>query len=610
MRWNSIRTKLIIFMLIPSIICIAAAIFISYSYTTQSLKTRVVEENKNLLYQGYRNVDSLLQEINRISLTVYSDSEFYRLLDAGYDDISANIEIYASLNYIYKSMPDIFQVYLYGVKDNKATLITQDIPKRWQSPAVYPDSALLEAQPLAIQSTHISHHYGLTAPLPQATTEDVFTLHRRIEKIPSTKALGFLSIDVRLSVLDEIMDQLYDQDKEKLYITDPSGNIVYADNSELIGTPINTDWYNGLLGNLDHNQGSFEHSDSVFIYQHIDSIGSDWMLIKQIPKSYMAREANQAAKINTLLFGIALLIIMTATILISIRITAPIKRLSRYMNQVQTGNLTVDIVPTGRDEIGLLTNRFKNMMDTINNLILREYMLELSSKNNQLRALQAQINPHFLNNTLQIIGTLALELKAPQIYTLISSLAKMMHYSMHNDDRIVTLKDELEHVKAYIELQKERFENRFTFTCEIEEPLLQIRMPKIILQPIIENYFKHGIDRLNTGGQISLTATKQSEEFVGITIQNNGFQIPKEKLSLLQKDLENPSLSVLHDDDNDDHDTRKSSIGLINVLTRLRLVCGDDASLTVSNIEPSGVRITLRFSTLERRVNTNESFDS
>ncbi|GJM73851.1 hypothetical protein HMSSN036_60670 [Paenibacillus macerans] len=209
-------------------------------------------------------------------------------------------------------------------------------------------------------------------------------------------------------------------------------------------------------------------------------------LIKEIPKSYLLREANQAVTINLMLFGLALLVILTATILISIRVTAPIKRLSNYMSQVKTGNLNVDVLPAGNDEVGLLTERFRTMMDTINNLILREYKLELSSKNNQLRALQAQINPHFLNNTLQIIGTLALELKVPQIYTLISSLAKMMHYSMHSGDRIVTLKDELEHVKAYVELQKERFENRFAYRCEVAEPLLQVAMPKLILQPIME----------------------------------------------------------------------------------------------------------------------------
>ncbi|MFD1175078.1 sensor histidine kinase [Paenibacillus puldeungensis] len=596
LRWNSIRTKLIVFLLIPTVICIAAAIFINYSYTTESLRTRMVEENKNLLYQGYRNIDSYLKEINRISLTVYSDSEFYRLLDAGYDDMSANIRIYASLNYIYNSTPGIYQVYLYGMKNNEATLITENTPKRWQSEVPYSGAIVGSKEQLAIESTHESHHYGITSPILQVTEDKVFSLHRRIDKIPLNQALGYLSIDVRASALNDIMNQLYDRDHEKIYIIDSQGHIVYAGQSELIGTTIKDDWYKKQNTTLQQEQGSFKQDDSVFIYQRIQSIGADWTIVKQIPVSYMLREANQTAKINTLLLGLVLLIIVTATILISIRITAPIKRLSRYMTQVQTGNLNVDVLPAGNDEIGLLTNRFGSMMDTINNLILREYKLELSNKNNQLRALQAQINPHFLNNTLQIIGTLALEMEAPQIYKLISALAKMMHYSMHNDDRTVTLQDELEHVKAYVELQKERFENRFAFYYEIDEGLLSMPMPKIILQPIMENYFKHGIDRTKANGLISLVAERKPDGYVRMIVQNNGSQIPEERLELLRKDLDHLSGSLVHD--SAQQDPRKPSIGLINVLARLRLVSGDDAALTVENLELTGVRITLEFRSL------------
>ncbi|MEF2967643.1 histidine kinase [Paenibacillus sp. M1] len=548
-----------------------------------------------MLYQGYRNIDSLLQGVNRISLTVYNDSEFYRLLEAGYEDISSNAKIYSTMNYIYSSMPDILQVYLYGVKNDKATLITQDIPKRWQSLSPYGDSVLPENETLKIQSTHINHNYGLTSTLPQEVVEQVFTLHRRIEKVPSTQVLGYLSIDVKLSALREIVEQLYVQGEENLFITDTSGRLIYSSDAEAIGKSLNADWYINMGDGLKQDQGFFERDDSVFIYQRIESAGADWMLFKQIPASYLYGEAKQSAMINALLFGVALLIIIVATVLSSIRITWPIKRLTQSINQVQaTGNLEVDIASAGSDEIGVLTDRFREMMDTINNLILREYKLELTSKNNQLRALQAQINPHFLNNTLQIIGTLALEKNEPQIYNLISSLAKMMHYSMHNDDRGVTLKDELDHVKAYIELQKERFENRFSFDYQVEDSMMQLKMPKMILQPIVENYFKHGIDRKKSKGWIQLTATMNRQDEVTIIVRNNGAWIPEEKLSMLQRGLNASGAEQVRPGE-DEVESRKPSIGLINVLTRLRLVYGENAELTVTNMKPVGVQIKLKF---------------
>lgn len=604
MNWNSIRTKLIVFLLVPTIICIMATMYISYSHTTSSLRTRAVDENKNLLYQGYKNIDSLLQEINRLSLSVYSDGDFYRLLEAGYDDLSSDIAIYNSLNYISTSLPNISQVYLYGVKDAKATLITDNTtPKRWLADAPYHASNLAGSAAVSVQTTHLSNAYGLRLPLTQFVPEPVFTIHRRIERIPTTQALGYLSIDVKLAALKDIVGQLYDQQQEKLYLVDNSGRLVYSPDSASLGKPLSAGaaWYSSQIAGSTQPQGYFEQDSSVFIYQQIDSLGQDWTLVKQIPVSSLFREAKEAAAINLLLLALLLLIITALIILVSFRITAPIKQLTRYMNQVKAGNLDVDIRPAGKDEIGVVTGHFRSMMDTINNLILREYRLELASRTNELRALQAQINPHFLNNTLQIIGTLALELKVPQIYALLSALAKMMRYSMYNDEKIVTVQNELDHVKAYIELQKERFENRFSFRYDIEEPLLQALMPKMILQPIVENYFKHGFSLDRTDGLLEITAARVGPERMELCIRNNGLPIPAGKLEALRRELLQPQAAEdknLLSPPGKEHLSRRDApgagLGLGNVLARLRLVCGDSAAMTVDNLQTGGVILRLQ----------------
>lgn len=601
MKWNNIRTKLILFLLLPTLICIMATMFISYSYTTQSLRTRAVDENKNLLYQGSKNLSSLIQEINRLSLSVYADSDFYRLLEAGYDDLSSDIAIYNSLSYISTSQPNISQVYLFGVKDSKATLITDNTtPKRWLGNAPYEESKLTGSSPVAVQSTHISNAYGINTPLVQFVPEPVFTIHRRIERIPSSEALGYLSIDVRLTALSDIVDQLYEQNQENIYLVDSGGTLVYSQDEDALGKPLNAAWYNKQIAANTDVQGYFEEGGSVFIYQKIQSTGLNWTLVKQIPVSYLFREAKEAAVINILLLFLLMSMIIALTIFISFRITAPIKQLTRYMNQVQTGNLEIDIRPAGKDEIGVLTEHFRSMMDTINNLILREYRLELSNKTNELRALQSQINPHFLNNTLQIIGTLALEMKVPQIYALLSALAKMMRYSMYNDEKIVTIQDELDHVKAYIELQKERFENKFSFRYDMEASLLNALMPKMILQPIVENYFKHGFNLSRTDGFVEITAARLESGRMEILIQNNGNSISIAGLEKLRQELAHPGpLDVAALKKSDSRlDAPGAGIGLGNVLARLRLVCGDDAMLTVDNLPAGGVMVRLEIEIL------------
>ncbi|MNI06538.1 Sensor histidine kinase YpdA [compost metagenome] len=593
MKWNSIRTKLIVFMLIASVVPIVATMFVTYYYTTSSLKERTTQEDANLLFQGQRNIAGLLEDLNRISSTIYSNSELFRLLEAGYEDVQSNSRIYAAMSYISTSIPDIYQVYLYENVNRKATLLTLNTPKRNYDILPFKDALDKNNRSLFVQSTHMSHSYGFTEIQPKYPSEPVFTLHRRIERVPSSEVIGYLSIDVKYSALSDIVEQLYNKDQEQMYIIDSEGTIVYSDAIDKLGHTLDTSWYRNHISNATDQKGSFEVDNNVFVYQRLQALGADWTLVKQVPVSYLNREANQAVGINLLLLAFSLIIIVIATILISIRITSPIKQLGKYMNEIQIGNLNVDIKPSSNDEIGAVMVRFRGMMDTINNLILQEYKLELSNKTNQLRALQAQINPHFLNNTLQIIGTLALELNVPRIYALLTALAKMMHYSMNNEDKIVTLRDELNHVKAYIELQKERFENRFDFRYDVEESLLDTPMPKMILQPIIENYFKHGINRTKNDGLITIHANMRKDNEVELIIENNGATIPEYKLGQLQAELDNPINPSVTRPGDAEKDAERLTIGLTNVLARLQLVCGENASLTIANLEPEGVMIRL-----------------
>ncbi len=592
MKWNTIRGKLIVFLLLATIIPIAATMLVSYLYTSQSLKTRVAAENVNLLYQGGRNLSGLLDDLNRSTTNVYS---ILNLLQGGYDDVQSEARVYAVLYNIANSVPDIFQVYLYEKANRKATLVTLNTPQRSYNTDVFIEEGEGVPASVWVQPTHMSHKYGLKDAQPNYPSRHVFTLHRQIEKVPSSEVVGNLAVDVDMNAISDIVDQLYEKNREKIYIVDEHDAIIYSDDSAQNGVKLTAGWYSDQIAGSELSSGHFEDDGNVFIYQKIVDRNTSWTLIKQIPVSFLTKDANRAAGINLLLLAVSLLVIVSATIVISIRITAPIRQLVRYMNQIQTGNLSVIIPPAdSNDEIGSIMNRFRDMMGTINNLILREYKLELSSKTNQLRAMQAQINPHFLNNTLQIIGTLALEMKAPQIYALLSALAKMMRYSMHNDSKVVTLREELEHVKAYIELQKERFENRFAVRYDVDDSLLELLMPKMILQPVIENYFKHGIIRQAADGEIVVAASAAVPNQAVISVSNNGAPIPEERLEQIRGELSELSASLMKNHaDAIGEDPSSSSIGLANVLARLKLFCGEEARLELKNKKGQGVDITL-----------------
>lgn len=605
-------------MLFATIVPIVTTMIVSYSYTTHSMKERALEDTQNLLYQGQRNVTGVLEELSLGSLNVYSDAELYRQLQTGLEDFQTDSRVFAAMSYMKSSVPDVHQVYLYASLGKRATIVT-NVAGAKRANDIEPfselDAYVGSGESTALQPTHRSHTYGFSSLQPQQPSEMVFTLHRRIELIPSNEKLGYVSIDVKLSLLTDIVLQLYDRSEEDLYVVDNNGNVIFADDEALLGKPLKAAWYDGALARGDEGSGHFEQDGALFVYERVKASIANWTIVKRIPTSYLIREANQAAAINLLLLALSLAVIAAATIVVSLRITAPIKQLVRYMNQVQAGNLNVPIQHSGNDEIGLVVVRFRSMMDTINNLILREYKLELANKTNQLRALQAQINPHFLNNTIQIIGTLALELGVPRIYALLSALARMMRYSMDNEAKTITLRDELTHLKAYVELQRERYENRFEFQVEVADSLLSAEMPKMLLQPVIENYFKHGMDKSAEDGQLSLRARLHEDDgLLEIIVENNGAAIPQKRLSELRRELASVQFRevVLDEAAGGEHERSEDSkgvsaghsvmlaqagaepkIGLNNVLSRMRMVYGDEARLEVENIEPKGVKITL-----------------
>jgi two-component system sensor histidine kinase YesM len=331
-------------------------------------------------------------------------------------------------------------------------------------------------------------------------------------------------------------------------------------------------------------------------------------MIKEIPSSYILSSADKAAFVNILLIAVSLILIIAATIWISVYITAPIRELVGLMSQVKSGRMTVDISSNRKDEIGTLHRRFGSMMDTINNLILQEYKLKLANRTNQLRALQAQVNPHFMNNALQTIGTLALEHGMKRIYSLISALARMMRYSMYNTDKPVTLATELDHIKDYVELQKERFENQFDFRYDVDESTLQVLIPKMLVQPLIENFFKHGMNPLAENNYIALKSKRLSASIVQITVEDNGNGMQDEPFQALQEhllrmeEMDLEQLQVLSEMETED----SSGIGLINIMTRLRLYYRGKSKFSIENNQPHGFRVVL---TINVEGETDEGID-
>ncbi|SEL17995.1 sensor histidine kinase [Paenibacillus sp. OK003] len=601
-KYYSIRTKLIAFMLIATTIPLLASISMTFIQTKTALREQAVAENKRLIFQASTNLNNYVDNVARASLAVYNDPNFLRNLAKIPGDYRAVAEVYTTLQTIRSAVPDVFQLYLHSFAANQSTLIANPFPKREERKQAYSDSlhgkSDAKSPDIWVESAHLSHSYGFKAASADDPPRTVITLHRVIKDVPSTERLGVLAIDLNMDTIAEICSRLYDPTKEQIYVIDNQNQIIYEGKSEVSGTDALRQEAATELNSARSGEGTaqtasghFEQDHSMYVYQQLGSQFADWTIVKQIPNETLYASATTLTWNNAMIAIAALLLVIVATLFISIRITGPLKQLMRYMNQIQAGRLHVDIRLTSQDEIGVLARHFRDMMDTVNNLILREYRLEIANKTNQLKALQAQIHPHFLYNTLQSIGTLALQQQGQRVYVLLSSLSKMLRYSMRDQTR-VTLQEEAEHARLYLELQKERFGDRLEVELDFAEDTLRAEMPRMTLQPLIENYFKHGADVQPGKGRIRISSQRTPDDWIQIRLENNGPCILEDKLSEIQRWLRPASISS----DSSQEPDETESIGLRNVMRRLQLNSppGYNATLTIGNMEPNGVEIIVK----------------
>ena len=270
------------------------------------------------------------------------------------------------------------------------------------------------------------------------------------------------------------------------------------------------------------------------------------------------------------------------------RITVPIMDLKEKMALVEDGRFNTRMQVQSQDEIGQLEEMFNNMTASIETLIHEVYEETLASKQAQISALQSQINPHFLYNTLETINMMAISKENYDVSEAISTLGQMMHYCVSNDQHFARLQEELDFARAYYSLQKLRFENLRSMQVDVPPECLDKTMPKLLLQPFVENIVQHG---LNTGMlDIVLTVRPQEDGGLEIVIQNNGTPMePQERRRVVERLRETESLPV-----GEPWQPAGHGYGLANVHRRLRLLYGEKGGVFLDESYVNGVRFIVR----------------
>jgi sensor histidine kinase YesM len=345
-----------------------------------------------------------------------------------------------------------------------------------------------------------------------------------------------------------------------------------------------------LLAGLPPEAGSYwaGEGDEAWLVSHSRSDYSGWHTVLMTPRSEIIGPLEQI-KTATLLTALAAFgVTAVVSLLFGRRITQPILSLYRSVSRVKRGDFSERAVVHRSDEIGRIAMKFNEMQDELQNLIETKYIYQIKLREAELSMLYAQINPHFLYNTLDIIKAQADYYRVGQIGDMAQSLADMFRYNLKSGgDGVVTLGDELEQIRSYMNIQRIRFEERLSFDLDIEEGLHEYPLIKMTLQPLVENAVFHGIERSVGKGVIRVSARREGER-VRIAVSDDGAGMAPGRLEMLREMLRRPLYP-----DGIQPGAGQFGIGLHNVYARYKIRLGARFDMEIDSIPDRGTTVSL-----------------
>ena len=537
-----------------------ALIYTEYTSTRQNTINNLTETTEKLLTLETKNLGDYLSDLANFCILPCYDLRLIQSIEqqsAFTEEQLAYLKEQMYYYYYTRSDIDDYHIYLLnqelsmgrGVRDQHITSSTCDI------------SELENIYQTCIGSPY--YHAVFRAENPSS----FFTYYHTMIRVKDKNPQALVKIQVDTSFLNKLL--LNHSDHGEIFlILDHNGQLIYSSDTDLL--PDDTSLCSVMESRRQNGRSNetVTLSDSQYLYISPDAAAGGLHLISLIPLSYIDSQIGQIQKsfcIGGLLIGLATIILINLLIHM---LTNPLHVLSKKMERTGSGDFHTVVHTDGSREIIELSQSFNLMVSHIDELIRRTYLAELSEKNARLTALESQINPHFLYNTLQAISTEALLNDQPQINKMITSLASNLRYTIKSED-LVPLKNEMVYVNNYIYLQKIRMDDNLQVNIRIDPDTEEFLIPKISIQTLVENSIIHGISPATGSIQIDISV-KRVENYIHICVRDNGNGISEEQLSLLHADFERQ-----------DKTGSTGGIGLVNLYTRLKLLYPQPATLDI-----------------------------
>ncbi|ANE48628.1 histidine kinase [Paenibacillus swuensis] len=568
-RVTGIQFTIAASIMIITIVVMAAVSGILYTKFSQTAENNTFLNNQQIVEQVNYNLDIYLRGMAQ----TFEMADDQILLNKGVPTASLR----EHLETILSTREDLVSVGLFTPEG--------------QPIANYPNQAMRSNSGLTGQSWFTSalaspNHLSFSLPHIQNLYKGSYTWVVSMSKgISFTDERGrvdaVLVMDINFKTIDDLFRRVSLGQKGYVYIIDKSaGNIVYHPQQELIYSGLK---YENVEQALKYTFGTYKDTstgeDRLITIQTTDMVG--WKIVGVSYMNEIVTAKREIGRFMVWMLPVVLLFVLLISAYMSAKISNPVRRLERSMAKVEQGDFDIQLQVKGDDEVGRLSRRFNIMVGRISQQ--KEQLIEEqeAKRRSELDVLQSQIHPHFLYNTLNSVVRMASIGKSEEVVQMITALSKFFRISLSKGKHIITVEEELEHIRNYLVIQKFRYKHKFNYVIRADEDVLSYSTLKLLLQPLVENAIYHGIEMMADEGAIEITASLENGQIV-FHVRDDGLGIAPQKLSSL--------LSA-----NAKQEGEGSGVGLQNVDQRIKLYYGNRYGITITSEleEGTDVRIVI-----------------
>lgn len=578
-RFHSIRSSIMTSYVVIVMVALAVFAMVALQYTEKTVLENAEEYSIQLIEQVNSDIDSYIDYLHNISVLIASDEDVHdylfqeKLTDHERQERFARIT--TRFGTIMETRDDIVNIGVIGEKgryiiNNGSFKINENVALEeleWIQKAYEKKGSTV------ISSSHVQN-------LVDGKYEWVITLGKALQN-KNSKEEGFFFADLNYSSISELCSGISFGSKGYIYILDGNGNLIYHPQQQLLYSGLKQEKIQEILN---CGENSFVTEDGK-LYVISRSRETGWNVVGVSYTEDLLKNSDETARIYVIS---AVMILGAALILayvLSREITRPIEVLGDSMKEVEKGNFDHAVLEvSGHNEIARLSATYNLMTTEIKHLMEQNVEEQRQKRKSELKALQAQINPHFLYNTLDSIIWMAEWGKTKEVVLMTSSLAKLLRQSISNQNELVRVEEEVEYTRSYLTIQKMRYKDKLEYEIQVSPEVLGMKIPKLVLQPLVENAIYHGIKYKEGKGKVCIGGCIEDGKII-LKVADDGIGMTEEQLSRIFEKKET--------------DTRKNGVGVLNVHERLQLYYGPEYGLEFFSEPDCGTTVEVHIPWME-----------